>query len=137
ITVSLIQQAQRKSTSTWTFQKYRICKIAPLLKREVLRCYMGHHRLNGQICTCKAIIYDIVHDYHPFYMSYTKTGCRKKLIDRDDHYWCGNCNNSIPSPDVRYELIFFLPYYSFNTVIYELILIAIYFRYQLKARDSR
>ncbi|KAF9612674.1 hypothetical protein IFM89_003149, partial [Coptis chinensis] len=58
----------------------------------------------GQICTCKAIIYDIVHDYQPFYMSCTKTGCRKKLIDRDDHYWCGNCNNSIPSPDVRYQL---------------------------------
>ncbi|KAF9624176.1 hypothetical protein IFM89_008114, partial [Coptis chinensis] len=58
----------------------------------------------GQICTCKAIIYDIVHDYQPFYMSCTKTGCRKKLIDRDDHYWCGNCKNSIPSPDVRYQL---------------------------------
>ncbi|KAF9601629.1 hypothetical protein IFM89_021095 [Coptis chinensis] len=58
----------------------------------------------GQVCTCKAIIYYIVHDYAPFYKSCTKIGCQKKVIDIGDHYWCNNCNNAIPSPDARYQL---------------------------------
>ncbi|KAF9597214.1 hypothetical protein IFM89_016355, partial [Coptis chinensis] len=58
----------------------------------------------GQVFTCKAIIYDIVHDYAPFYKSCTKIDCRKKVIDKVDHYWCNNCNNKIPSPDARYQL---------------------------------
>ncbi|KAF9588655.1 hypothetical protein IFM89_014376 [Coptis chinensis] len=58
----------------------------------------------GQVFTCKAIIYDIVHDYAPFYKSCTKIDCRKKVIDKVDHYWCNNCNNKIPSLDARYQL---------------------------------
>ncbi|KAF9605114.1 hypothetical protein IFM89_014105 [Coptis chinensis] len=58
----------------------------------------------GQVFTCTAIINDIVHDYAPFYKSCTKIGCRKKVIDKGDHYWCNNCNNAIPSPDARYQL---------------------------------
>ncbi|KAF9622725.1 hypothetical protein IFM89_032905 [Coptis chinensis] len=33
----------------------------------------------GQVFTCEAIIYDIVHDYAPFYKSCTKIGHRKKI----------------------------------------------------------
>ncbi|KAF9594608.1 hypothetical protein IFM89_034230 [Coptis chinensis] len=30
--------------------------------------------------------------------------CQKKLIDRGDQFWCCNCNNTITSPDARYQL---------------------------------
>ncbi|KAF9588248.1 hypothetical protein IFM89_008660 [Coptis chinensis] len=66
------------------------------------------HMLNadsvGQVFTWKAIINDIVHDYAPSYKSCTKIGCRKKVIDKSDHYWCNNCNNAVPSPDARYQV---------------------------------
>ncbi|KAF9591442.1 hypothetical protein IFM89_004140 [Coptis chinensis] len=93
------------TSATQIYVNLEIPEVLALQNRKkYFNATKGHHQLNGQVFTCEAIIYDIVHDYAPFYKSCTKISCRKKVIDKGDHYWCNNCNNTIPSPDARYQL---------------------------------
>ncbi|KAF9588849.1 hypothetical protein IFM89_016787 [Coptis chinensis] len=95
--ISLLQASssvERNMKDRYLRNRKTLSQILQMLNRDSV----------GQVFTCTTIINDIVHDYAPFYKSCTKIGCRKKVIDKGDHYWCNNCNNAIPSPDARYQL---------------------------------
>ncbi|KAF9624744.1 hypothetical protein IFM89_013282 [Coptis chinensis] len=59
----------------------------------------------GHVLTCKASICEVIHDYEPYYLSCPKAGCRKKkVLEKDDRYWCNSCNEFLPSPFTRYQI---------------------------------